>query len=277
MSEEDNAAVASDTVSDDAQAVADSLQTTDTTTDTSTEPKAEPKTDASEGWMISEGVKGEGDKPEWFKDGKYKSVLEQAKAYNELEGKLGSFTGSPEEYAIELSEELTEQGVSIDADDTLMAEAMKFAKDSNMSQEGFNNMVNLYAMTKVAEQTAANDAKTEEIKALGPTGEKRLSNLAAWGKANFSEELYAGFEEMLVSSTSIQAVERLISMTRNAPVTPDSVNSASGVSAEEVRAMQFELDEYGNRKIQTDPDFKARFRKLSEEVWGGEQAIEVIG
>lgn len=41
---------------------------------------------------------------------------------------------------------------------------MKFAKDSNMNQEGFNHMVNLYAMTQIAEQTAIADAKTEEIK-----------------------------------------------------------------------------------------------------------------
>lgn len=71
-----------------------------------------------------------------------------------------------------------------------------------------------------------------------------------------SEDQYAGFEEMLTSSASVQAVERLISLTRNAPVSPDAVHSAPSISSEEVRAMQFEKDEYGNRKVRQTQSLK---------------------
>lgn len=231
----------------------------------------------SQAWSYAEGVVGAGEVPEWFKGDKYKSVAEQAKAYTELEGKFGSFTGAPEEYGVFVSDELKEQGLEISADDPIMEEAMKFARDSNMNQEGFNQMVNLYAMTQIAEQTAISDAKAEEITALGPNSETRLDNLAKWGKANMSEDQYAGFEEMIQSAASVQAVERLISLTRNAPLSPDTVHSAPSVSSEEVRAMQFEKDEYGNRRINTDPDFKARYNKLKNEVWGSEDHNIVVG
>lgn len=65
-------------------------------------PEAEATTETtestevvSEGWMMAEDIKGEGDAPEWFKSNKYKTVADQAKAYASLESKLGAFTGSP--------------------------------------------------------------------------------------------------------------------------------------------------------------------------------------
>lgn len=74
-------------------------------------------------WSYNEGIDGEGEPPEWFKADKYKTVSEQAKAYTELESKFGSFTGAPEDYALELSESLQEQGVQIDDDDPILEEA----------------------------------------------------------------------------------------------------------------------------------------------------------
>lgn len=233
--------------------------------------------DEAKTWALADGVDGEGDAPEWFKGDKYKSVSEQAKAYNELEGKFGSFTGAPDEYGVFLSDELKEQGIEIAADDPIMEEAMKFAKDSSMNQEGFNNMVNLYAMTKIAENNAMEESKVEEIKSLGANAQTRLDNLSKWGKANMSDDQYAGFEEMLTTASSVQAVERLISMTRAAPLSPDGVQKASSVSSEELKAMQFEKDEHGNRRIQTDPDFKARYNKLKGEVWGADDHNVIVG
>ena len=44
---------------------------------------AEPTLSEGE-FFLSEGIKGVGDQPEWYKADKYKSVAEQAKAYTEL-------------------------------------------------------------------------------------------------------------------------------------------------------------------------------------------------
>lgn len=238
---------------------------------------ADANTEENTGWLHADGVQGEGDAPEWFKGEKYKSVAEQAKAYGELEGKFGAFTGAPDEYALELSNELTEQGVQIDKDDVLLTEAHKFAKDAGMNQEGFNQMINLYAMSKLAEAGAINEGRNDELKALGNNAQGRIDNINKWAGANLDEDMMQGFQEMTTTAASVQALEQLIAMTRNAPVSPAELEGASVANEAEVKAMQFEKDENGNRKINTDPEFKARYIKLRDRVYGSEDHRVVVG
>lgn len=238
----------------------------------------EPEGDTPEGgWNLADGVVGEGDAPEWFKASKYKSVSEQAKAYNELEGKFGSFTGSPEDFTINISDELTESGVVINNDDPIMEEAFKFAKEINMNQEGFDSMLNMYAMTKLAENNALALSKEDEIKSLGANGQERLNNISAWASANLSEDLMQGFQEMTGTAESVKALEHLIAQTRSAPVSPAEITNAPAANEEELRAMQFEKDEFGNRRINTDPVFKARYNKMRDQIWGSGEHRVIVG
>lgn len=227
-------------------------------------------------WFLSDGVKGEGDVPEWYKGDKYKSVADQAKAYKDLESKFGSFTGSPEEYEIKLSEELTEKGIEIDKDDPLMTEALEFAKETNMSQDGFEKMVNLYAMSKIAESTVIEEQKAAEIQALGDNAQQRIDNLIAWGNKNLDPEMMEGFQQMATSASAIQTMERMIAMTRGAALNPEG-NNSSPTSAEEIQKMQFEKDEFGNRRIHTDKEFGARYKKMRDEYYGTEPYRQQVG
>jgi hypothetical protein len=81
----------------------------------------------SEGeYFLSDGIKGTGDTPEWYKGDKYKSVAEQAKAYTELEKKFGGFTGAPKDGY---------QGPEgIEADDALLQELTEFASSANTAK-----------------------------------------------------------------------------------------------------------------------------------------------
>lgn len=92
---------------------------------------------------VQESTAEEIQTPEWLQ-GKYitegktqeESIAEQAKAYNELSGKFGAFTGAPDEYAeTALSDELKEMGIEIANDDPMLQAAREFAKKSNMSQQ----------------------------------------------------------------------------------------------------------------------------------------------
>lgn len=257
--------------------------TTTETTDAETVAAAVAPAKGAEGaqettWNHAEGVPGQGEAPEWFKKEKYGTVAAQAEAYKALESQFGSFTGAPENYEVALSDELKEKGVEITSDDPIMEEAIKFAKESNMSQDGFNSMIELYAMTKLAETNAVEDFKTQEIAALGTNGQERLNNIDAWAKTNLPTDLYDGVIEMAVSANSVCALEKLIAMSRNAPVSAEEISAApGGISEEEVRKMQFEKDDQGNRKIQTDPAFAAKFRKASQQVWGSEDHNIIIG
>jgi len=238
---------------------------------------------AAEGGDKSGDDKG-GDRPDWLLD-KYatdgksieEATSEQAKAYNELSGKFGAFTGAPETYEVALSEELTEAGVKIADDDPMLEAAKEFAKSSNMNQEGFNGIVNLYAMQQLAESKADEEYKAEQMKALGPSGESRIQNIQQWAGKNLDAETVTSLEGMATSVESVKAIERLISMTRGAAVDIDDSKATSSVTSEEVQKMQFEKDENGNRRINTDKAFNARYQKMKNEFYGTEEHREMIG
>lgn len=234
---------------------------------------------------VEEGSEGDdATAPEWLL-GKYhtegktieEATAEQAKAYKELSGKFGAFTGAPEEYEIVLSEELTELGVTMDKEDPMVQEAMKFAKESNMSQEGLNGMLNLYSMQMVAEQKANEEYAAEQMKALGPQAESRVQNIQQWAAKNLDTEMVSALEGMATSAESVKAIERLITMTGNAPVDSDSSVATNTAGIEEVQSMQFAKDENGNRRINTDPAFKARYQKLRNEVYGTSEHRVMVG
>lgn len=228
-------------------------------------------------FMYAEGVPGTGEVPAYFKKDKYASISDQAKAYKDLETRFGSFTGAPDEYKINLSDEIKELGVEIAEDDPLLEEAFKFAKENQMNQDGFDNMMNLYALSKVAEQDALEDAKLEQMKLLGANANQRVENLEKWARANLDTELYEGFVEAAVTANSVRALEKLVAMTRTAPINPQEARPAGGITKEELDKMQFELDAYGNRRLQTDKEFRAKFKQLSEAFYGTEDHKTVVG
>lgn len=255
---------------DDASIVADALQTDDSkVVDTAVNGVTE--------WSFADGVKGEGEIPEWFKADKYKTVSEQAKAYKDLESRFGSFTGAPEEYAdVEVREELRELGVEISKDDPIYSDALEFAKELNMNQDGFDKMINLYATAMAAETKAMENYKAEELKALGNTAETRINNLNAWASANLPGEMIEGFQGLAQSAEAVKTLERLVAMTRHAPISSTGATPQKGMSSEELTAMQFEKDQYGNRRIQTDKEFRKRFDEAAARVWGSEDHTIVI-
>ncbi len=228
------------------------------------------------------------EQPDWLQskylaDGKTQeeSIAEQAKGYNELSKKFGSFTGAPDEYQVAFNDELKEAGIELNSDDPMIEAATQFAKDSGMNQEGFDQMMNLYGMQQLANAKAQqedNDAfAAEQMKMLGSNAESRIQNINEWANKHLSAEDIQGIQAMTTTAESVKAVERIIAMTRGASVDVDNTQSSTGVSAEEVRKMQFEKDEHGNRRISTDPEFRARYQKLSNQVHGTEDHKQVIG
>ena len=246
-------------VVDDSQTVADMVNETPPETETSDRPEWLLNKYAVEGKSIEE------------------ATSEQAKAYNELSGKFGAFTGAPESYEVSLSDELKEAGIEIGADDPMVEAAMAFAKESNMDQAGFEGMVNLYAMQQLAENNANADYKAEQMKALGTNAESRINNITQWANKNLDAETVQGLEGMATSAESVKAIERLISLSRNGAVNVDNAAPATSVTAEDVSKMQFEKDSNGNRRINTDPEFAARFKKLQQQVYGTEEFKQMVG
>ncbi len=244
--------------------------------DPNADPNADPGTPAP--WYLAEGVQGVGDMPDYFKFDKYQNLSEQAKAYKDLESQFGSFTGAPKDgYQVNLSEDVTNAGIEINKEDPLYEEAIKFAGDNQMNQEGFDSMMNLYATAKIADVQALDKYKEDQIAGMD-NGQARVNNLIAWGKANLSEELFKGFEDMPTSAEAVLSLEHIIGMTQAQSITP---NGGSGsdetISAEELTAMQFEKDEYGNRRLSTDPAFRAKFDDLMKKKHGSQDHNIIVG
>lgn len=232
-----------------------------------------------------EGGSEENQVPEWLQskyiaEGKTQeeSIAEQAKAYTELSSKFGAFTGAPEEYAeVVLSDELKELGIEINADDPILQAAKEFAKESNMSQEGLSGLVNLYAMQQVAEQKANDEYTADQMKQLGNNAEARVTNIQQWASKNLDTETLAGLEGFATNAGAVKALEQIIKLTGAKSVDVDESKSSSGVDESEIKAMQFELDGNGQRRINTDKAFNAKYKKMLNDFYGQEENRQMVG
>ena len=241
-------------------------------------PTDTPPTDNKE-WYMREGVKGEGEKPEWFKSDKYGSVEDQAKACKDLEVKFGAFTGAPKDGYLtdDINEKLKENGYEVDNDDPLLNEYKDFAKDVGMNQEGFERGMEMYAMSKQADELAIEVFKESEIKSLGDNAEKMIGDMNDWGDANLPEALREGFKQAFPTADSLKAGMAIIAMTQGTPANPEHADPAGPITSAELTAMQFELDGNGNRKINSDPAFRAKYESAKKQVHGDENDITYVG
>ena len=157
----------------------------------------------SEGeYFLSEGIKGAGEMPEWYNPTKYKSVAEQAKAYNELEKKFGGFTGAPKDgYA---GPEGVESG------DALLEELTEFATRTNMSQDAFNDAWELLtAQSEAVEQVE----QEQELAKLGDNAQQRIKTIEGFMKNNMSPEDFDVARDLVTTAESVQLIEMLVAAT----------------------------------------------------------------
>lgn len=148
-------------------------------------------------WFWDEGVTGQGDKPEWLKP-RYKSVSDQAKAYGELEKKLGEFKGAPKDgYKIEEIEGLNK-------DDPMISHFMDTFKELNLSQQGFERVVQEYLQL---ENHKVESNLDEELKKLGSNANDRVQQTFRWIDGTFKDDVSETIKSWMVSAKDIEAVE----------------------------------------------------------------------
>ena len=153
-----------------------------------------PKAD----WYHDEDTPGVGEKPEWLSD-KYNNVAEQAKAQGELRKLLSGFTGAPEEYKLNIDPMLEMTPDQIDLEDPLMMGFKEWAKESNLSQDGFDKIVNMkllqeYRMGEEFAKTMEEFTQNEMAK-LSDEEYEQQGVMAQWGKNNLPQELWDEFAE----------------------------------------------------------------------------------
>lgn len=202
------------------------------------------------------------------------AALEQAKAYVDLQKKFGSFQGAPEVYELQLSEALTEKGFELDTDDPLYQEISETVKEMGMNNEGFNKLMNLYAASKLAEQDAYDQKAQEELSKL-PDGERRIENLTSYFKANFDSGIVEALDSVPFSAPLVQVLEAAIANGRPSPMSANDAEPAAAMTDDKLKEMQFATNEQGQRLMDIDPDYRARYREALRQARPGENRIIV--
>jgi len=229
-------------------------------------PSEESTTETTEApvWAYAEGINGEGEKPEWFKDNKYKSISAQAEAYAGLESKLGGFTGAPDEYESSMPDGIEGE---INTDDPMLEKFTGWAKENNLNQEAFTALQHMFIENEFNNQGVSREA---ELNALGDNAQSRLQNISDFAKANLSEDEYDGILAATTTAAGVKAIEALIAKTRTTiPTSPAEVDT--GLSHSDIKARM------SDPRYQSDPAFRAETSKMYERKFGKEPQRQTIG
>lgn len=229
-------------------------QTTSEATST-TETKAGNIQENTGEWFLAEGVQGTGERPDYFMD-KYTSLSDQAKGYKELQQKFGAFSGSPDEYSMS-------EGTEYNSEHPILAEIQTFGKENNLSNEGYNNLVNVLLENEKA-NIADMEAQAVEVKtALGENANERLQNIDDFVGANMQlDDNLKGLVDMAKEQPGgVELLEAFIGMSKKTgPASEQVAAPMKTYNKDELSKMQFAKDDYGNRKMND-----SAYRKMVED------------
>ncbi len=195
------------------------------------------------------------DKPEfvqdkfWDADRKEVNLENLASSYNALEKKLGSRTEdlskqvrqdleqerlgkTPEEYKVNIPELPENVDVSVSDDMEIVQWWKDTAKKNGLSQEQFDEGVNVFITNAMATLPNVNT----EMEKLGDSSKERVEAAELWSKKNLSPEAYNTFSSIASTAEGVKAIEEIMTMTKDSPmpttptqvsVTPDLVDLKS--------------------------------------------------
>ena len=244
----------------DEEQAAPEQQTSDTLLDAST-----PTLNEGE-YFLSDGIKGSGDTPEWYKGDKYKSVAEQAKAYTELEKKFGGFTGAPKDGY--------DGPEGIEGDDALLQELTEFANKTNMSQEAFGDAWKLLtAQSGAAEQVT----QEQEIARLGDNAQQRIKNVEGYLKNNLDSDAYEKVRDLVSDAKSVELVEYLVQATAPTKLPIDGGDHPTGMTWGDIETEMFKKTADGQLLRSLDSRHEQKIQKMMKEFGGDKQHTRTFG
>lgn len=211
-------------------------------------------------WQWGEGKPGEGDVPEWFDNSKFKSVTDQAIAHKELQKKFGGFTGAPEDYEFSIAEGL-EGKVGLDVDSEQYKAFSDFAKESNMSNDLFNNIINthLESLAGSQEQIQTDMAENQkaELEKLGDDSANIINEVSSWGQNNLTGDEFEAFRGLASSAGNIKLLQKMITKTTSSKVDAKA-NTAPAFSRDDLRGMMADPRYMNDMTYRSEVDGKYR-------------------
>jgi len=226
---------------------------------------AEPTLGEGE-FFLSDGIKGVGDQPEWYKADKYKSVAEQAKAYTELEKKFGGFTGAPKD-GYQMAE-------GVDADDALWGELVEFGNETNMSQDAMHKA---WELLTAQEQAVEEISFENELQKLGDNAEGRIKVVEQFMKNNLDSDAFGQARELMTTADTIALAEFFIKATAPAKLPIDGHIEPGGLTWEDIQAEMWKTDDYGNYLRSVDPNHEAKIQRMMKDFGGDKPYERTVG
>jgi hypothetical protein len=227
-----------------------------TTTPPATTPEdsgTTPTEGANTGWFWDANTPGQGERPEFLPE-KYKSVADVAKAYKELESRLGT---APKEYDFSKGESWMEP------DYEPFHEMAEFARSKHVPQDVMDKMLESVGLYLDEFRTDLNEEKSK----LGEKATERLQVLNNWAKSNLSEKSFAALTAGMRTADQIEALEEIRNkMLNNTTMVPGGNTSVAtgGMTLEEYRS---ELNA-NFAKYKTDPAYRKDMEKKLENIVG---------
>lgn len=190
-------------------------------TPTATDAATTNPADNQPSWFIDEKTPGTGARPEWL-PAKYQRLSDVEKARAELEKKLGGFTGAPENYDV--------TSLELDSNDPTIQALMDVGKKYNMNQDAFAELIGrLSSVQETQEQMHIE----EQVKQLGPDGERQLIEFKNWTKDYLKPEEQEVVKDWVKTAEDLKAFNRIMAHTHMTQVptthTMHMANSFEGV------------------------------------------------
>jgi hypothetical protein len=196
-----------------------------------------------------------------YANGKYTSVSELEKGYENLQSKFGSFSGSPDEYSLA-------EGTEINNEHPILAEIQAYGKENNLSNEGYQNLVNVLLNNERANQEDMQAQSDQVKKDLGANANERIQNIDDFINANLEvDDRTKGLLDLAKDQPGgVELIEAFIGMTKKTTLASEQVAApVKTYNKEELHKMQFAMDEYKNRKM-NDPSYRKKVEDYSAKL-----------
>ena len=202
--------------------------------------------------------------PEKFWNNETKEVrLEDAfKSYTHLEQKMSGKAQAPETYELGFSSDFDKTMLEgLDAETPLIANLIEIAGKSDLSQDGFNGILNAIVGSELEQIAAVEEIKKQEMALLGDHGPQRIKDMQLWLDATLPEDEAAALKGLMNSAKAIEALEIIKKSTQKPGLNPgdDDLDNDDVQSHEELRKRQFATDENGNR-LMSNPAYRKQWQ-----------------
>jgi len=218
----------------------------------------------------------------WDADRNEVNLENLASSYNSLEKKLGSRTEdlskqirqdielerlskTPEEYKVNLPELPENVDVSVSDDMEIVQWWKETAKSNGLSQEQFDQGVNMFINNAIATLPDIN----VEMEKLGDTAKERIEAAELWSKKNLSPDAYNTFSSVASTAEGVKAIEEIMKLTKDSPIptTPTQVSVTPDI--QDLKSMLNDPRYYDSN--QRDPAYVKRVEQLFEKAYQNKQ------